>query len=73
MLAQRVRTHHSCLNTPTTLLAGACPDVGDSRAVARTDSQRASARATEAARLEAVLAAAAKCNAALGEEDMALL
>lgn len=55
------------------LPAGTCPDASDSRAVVRTDSQRAAARAAEVVRLEAVLLAAAKCNAALREEDMALL
>lgn len=47
-------------------------NLGDSR-LARTESQRAAVRGSEAARLEAVLELAGKCNQAMGAEDWELI
>ena len=64
----------SCASRAHPAGAAGAADVGDSlRSVARIDSQRVAARAAEAARLEGILEAAAKCNAALREEDFAML
>ena len=52
--------------------AAAAVEVGDGR-LARTESHRLAVRSAEAARLDAVLEVAAKCNAAVREEDWALL
>lgn len=47
-------------------------DLGDAR-LARSESQRSAVRSAEGARLEAVLQLAAKCNAAMAEEDWQLM
>lgn len=47
-------------------------DLGDAR-LARSESQRSAVRGGEAARLEAVLALAGKCNAAMAEDDWNLM
>lgn len=58
-------TDHALTTSP---VAGAA-DGG----LSRTDSQRAAARAAEAARLDGVLAQAAKCNAAMRDDDFVLM
>ena len=56
---------------PCTLPAGAA-DLANSR-LTSTDSQRSAVVAAEAARLEAVLELAGKCNQAMQEEDWELM
>lgn len=57
---------------PCACLPAGAIDAADSRLL-RTDSQRSAARSAEAARLEAVLEVAGKCNAAMREEDWELM
>lgn len=56
-----------CLTLPA-----AAVDAADSK-LARSETQKAAVKASEAARLEAVLELAGKCNKALREEDWELM